>query len=299
MRKVSMSMLCATCLCAVAATLASDADAKANNGVLIEAAGVFQEPDVTPRRPGELDVQVLVDGRPVNEHAARGRRYVEAVKGAEYELRISNPLPVRVAVALSVDGLNTIDARRTTRWEASKWIIEPYQTITISGWQMSSARARRFYFTSEPDSYAAKLGRASDMGVISAVFFRERHAVGVVPPTHPAEKRHSRVESERKPNGAAASADTSNTREQSSRAVAPVPDDDYAATGIGRSVQHDVRWVKMELDRRPIAEVAMRYEYPAVLVKLGILPRAYPSPDPLGRREGAKGFADGSFCLEP
>lgn len=299
MRKVLMALLCATCWCAVAATLASYADAKANNGIVTEVARVFPEPNGTPRRTGELDVQVLIDGRPVNEYAARGRRYVEAVKGAEYELRISNPLPVRVAVALSVDGLNTIDASRTTSREASKWVIEPYQTITISGWQMSSARARRFFFTSERDSYAAKPGRAADLGVISAVFFRERRAVGVVPRTYPAEEPHRRAESKSKSQSAAPSAGTGSTREQSDRAIAPAPDDEYAATGIGRSLQHDVRWMRMELDRRPVAEVTLRYEYPAALVKLGILPQAYPNPDPLGRRERAKGFADGRFSPEP
>lgn len=300
MRKALIALLCATCWCVVAATPASYADAKDNDGIVKEAASVFPEPDVTARRTGELDVQVLVDGRPVNQYAARGRRYVEAMKGAEYELRISNSLPVRVAVALSVDGLNTIDARRTTSREASKWVIEPYQTITISGWQMSSARARRFYFTSERDSYAAKLGRAADLGVISAVFFRERRAVGVVPRTYPAaEEPYRRAERERKSESAATAAGTGSTREQSDRAIAPAPDDEYAATGIGRSLQHDVRWVRMELDLGPVAEMTLRYEYPAALVKLGILPRAYPNPDPLGRREGAKGFADGSFCPEP
>src|SRR5437868_9016224 len=75
----------------------------------------------------DFDVQVMVDGRPLEEYVARGRTYVQANEGAEYELRIRNPLPVRVAVALSVDGLNSIDARHTTAWEASKWVIGPYQ----------------------------------------------------------------------------------------------------------------------------------------------------------------------------
>ena len=39
--------------------------------------------------------------------------YVEAMRGASYALRLTNPTPYRVAVALSVDGLNTIDARHT------------------------------------------------------------------------------------------------------------------------------------------------------------------------------------------
>ena len=121
-----------------------------------------------------FDIQILVDGRPLEEYQARGKSYVEAIAGAEYEVRVRNPLPYRVAVALSVDGLNTIDAQHTTAWNASKWVIEPYGTISINGWQMSSVRARRFYFTSERDSYGAKLGQTSNLGVVTAVFFRER-----------------------------------------------------------------------------------------------------------------------------
>ena len=109
-------------------------------------AKVAPEPD---RRYNDFEVQVLVNGRPLEEYAARGRTYVEALEGAEYEVRIRNPLPVRVAVALSVDGLNSINARHTTAWLASKWVIGPYQTIHITGWQVSSERARHFYFTTE------------------------------------------------------------------------------------------------------------------------------------------------------
>src|SRR5207253_9386956 len=88
-----------------------------------------------------FSIEVLVDGRPLAEYAARGRRYVEALENAEYELRIHNPFGTRVAVALSVDGLNSIDARHTSAWDAHKWVIEPYGTIHVRGWQMSSESA--------------------------------------------------------------------------------------------------------------------------------------------------------------
>src|SRR6185295_16453176 len=139
-----------------------------------------------PEIARDFDVDVLVDGRTLEEYAARGRTYVEALEGREYELRVHNPYSYRVAVALSVDGLNTIDARHTTAWDASKWVIEPYGTIEISGWQVSSSRARHFYFTTERDSYGAKLGQTANLGVIAAVFFRERQPiVRITPPPTP------------------------------------------------------------------------------------------------------------------
>ena len=145
-----------------------------------------KSPETVWRRIPVADFQltVLVDGRPVPQYAALGRTYVEALEGSEYELQIYNPLPERVAVALSVDGLNTIDARHSSAWNASKWVIDPYRSITIGGWQMSSERARRFYFTTERNSYAARLGQTSNIGVISAVFFREQRVrpIPMVPP---------------------------------------------------------------------------------------------------------------------
>jgi hypothetical protein len=245
-----------------------------------------------------FDVQVLVDGRPREEYAARGRTYVEAIEGAEYQLRVHNPLPVRVAVALSVDGLNSIDARHTTAWEASKWVIGPYQTIYVSGWQVSSERARHFYFTTERDSYGAKLGQTANLGVISAVFFRERRPlpVQIAPPPRPFPRpREEKSESGGRSGSNAPSASAKDSRAQ----PYPGPDDESAATGIGRSVTNDVRWVNMELESHPVSEITIRYEYYSALVRLGIMPRPYPQPDSLRRREGARGFEDRRFSPEP
>ena len=249
-----------------------------------------------------FEVDVLVNGRSLEEYHARGKSYVEAIAGAEYEVRIRNPLPYRVAVALSVDGLNSIDARRTSAWNASKWVIEPYGTIHIGGWQMSSERARRFYFTTERDSYAAKLGQTSNLGLISAVFFREIRPIPI--PIAPPPRPHPRYEedgarSRNRSEAPTASGEAQGAAKERSDSIVRMPDDDYAATGIGRSVRNDVRWVNMDLDSRPAAAVTLRYEYYPALVRLGILPRQYDRPDTLRRREGATGFEDRRFSPEP
>ena len=84
-------------------------------------------------------IELVVDGTALPRFAHDGRWYVEAHKGREYAIRIRNPYNVRVAVALSVDGLNTIDARHTTAADARKWVLDPYETVTISGWQTGRA----------------------------------------------------------------------------------------------------------------------------------------------------------------
>ena len=122
-------------------------------------------------------VEILVNGVPQTRYAHEGRWYVEALKGREYAIRLRNPYPVRVAVALSVDGLNTIDARQTSAKGARKWVLGPYETVTISGWQTSALHARAFEFTTEERSYGQALGKTANLGIISAAFFRERAPV--------------------------------------------------------------------------------------------------------------------------
>jgi hypothetical protein len=277
-------------------------------GTLANAYQTLSMPEPEPEPPvvtaGGFEVEVLVGGRPLEEYGARGRHYVEALDGAEYELRIRNPLGVRVAVALSVDGMNSIDARRSSAWDASKWVIEPYQTITISGWQMSSSRARHFYFTTERDSYGAKLGQTANLGIINAVFFRERQPIVIVTPPRPPRPYEDdgidRNESQRKSESPSSSQGRESGAAQSKSAEAALrADDDYAATGIGRNVRNDVRWINLDLQSRPAGEVTIRYEYRDALVRLGIIPRPYPRTDTLRRRERSTGFEDRGFSPEP
>src|SRR5258708_1546499 len=123
---------------------------------------------------GPYTLEVLGDGRQVAELYGKARRYVEASPGREYSLRLTNNSGRRVAIAVSVDGLNSIDAKTTTAQAGSKWILGPYESIVLDGWQTSSALARRFYFTTEKSSYGAWLGKTDNLGVIAAVVFRER-----------------------------------------------------------------------------------------------------------------------------
>jgi hypothetical protein len=229
-------------------------------------------------------VEVVVDGRALPEYRAFGTRYIEALKDKTYAIRLHNPFDVRVAVALSVDGLSTIDARHTTAAAARKWVIGPHETITISGWQTSMAQARRFFFTTEDRSYAQRLGQPQNQGVISAVFFKERAPVRIVPLAQgsaddDAPRRRPA------PAGAAGKAES-----QAARAA-----EEYAATGIGERTDHAVEVVHLDLESRPAATIDIRYEYRSQLVRLGILPDRPDAADPLSRRQNAHGF-DKGFC---
>ena len=236
-------------------------------------------------RPSPTNVEIVLNGVPLQRYAHAGRWYVEALKGRDYAIRLRNPYPVRVAVALSVDGLNTIDARQSTAADARKWVLGPYETVTISGWQTSTTEARRFEFTTESRSYGQALGKTENLGVISAVFFKERVS-----------NKLDRAEESRDRQQAPPSASAAPKDQRADAAAGQKAENEYAATGMGQRTEHAVTRVWLDLEDTPAHAVDIRYEFRPQLVRLGILP-APVAADPLQRREGARGFE--AFCPEP
>ncbi len=222
-------------------------------------------------------VEVLVDGSPLPQLHARGTTYVEAIHDAEYAIRLSNHTEQRIAVALSVDGLGTIDAKTTPPRHAAKWVIEGYQSIIVDGWQVSSQSSRRFYFTTEQDSYAAWLGRTRNIGNIEAVIFKERQ-----PRPQPITRQ------KQAPSSAPGAAGESPSAARDGESARYRLSDEHAATGIGRGVDHPVRRVRLFLEPSPAASLCIRYEYRSHLE------RPY-----LQRREQTDGFDDFEFAPQP
>ena len=239
---------------------------------------------------------ILVDGQTVPEYAARNRIYVEALKGKDFVIRVSNPTGGRIAVALSVDGRNVIDAQRTTARAAAKWVLGPWETIDVPGWQVSGATARNFFFTETSSSYAKWLGDVSNVGTIEAVFYRERRREPEWPrPTTRFKDSPSSEAPAPESQGGAPGRDLHETRQASPPSDKSTAKregaDEYAATGIGRATDHPVYWVAFEAEASPAARIAVRYEFREQLVRLGILPRPPRNlRDDLYARDRARGF---------
>jgi len=229
-----------------------------------------------------FSISVLVDGRPAPEYAGRGRIYIEALQGKEFTIRLTNPTSERVAVALSVDGRNVIDARRTTDLAATKWILAPGQTAEIPGWQISGETARKFFFTETSGSYAKWLGDTANVGTIEAVYFREKRRDPVIASKDEAAEKMRRVESAR----AEAEGGANAPAQSPAPKVAPREADNYAATGIGDKTAFRVQWAAFDEDPTPAARIAIRYEFRPQLVRLGVIPRE----DELFARDRARGF---------
>jgi len=257
---------------------------------------------------GDFELSVIVHGSRAAEYPFHDRTYVEARRGESFWLRLHNPTAERVAVALSVDGLNVVDAKRTSAVSATKWILAPGQTVDIPGWQISGQVARKFFFTDTARSYAKWIGDTRNVGVIEAVVFREKarpaQPLRVAPPG--AEKKMSRDSAPRAPETRIAGSIEGGALERrsaaqgESSASAPLTEgnvrepDRFAATGIGERTSFPVQWVSFEEDPVPAATISLRYEYRRELVRLGVFPRE----DELYARDRGRGF-EHEYAPEP
>jgi hypothetical protein len=251
-------------------------------------------PGLSAARRAGFELSVVVDGCEAPEYEHGGKLYVEALRGRDFTLRLFNPTGERVAVALSVDGRNVVDAKRTGALEATKWILSPGQTLEIPGWQVSGETSRRFFFTETGRSYAKWLGDTRNVGTIEAVFFRERRRDALLESPAPLEspppvESRSGIREEAPPAGARAPAPKSTGEAADLRPLREANPDRFAATGIGERSRFAVRWVQFEEDPDPAARIALRYEFRRELIRLSVLPR----DEDLYARERGRGFEPG------
>jgi hypothetical protein len=106
------------------------------------------------------------------------RYRVEARRGERYSVRVVNLSRERIALVISVDGLNIISGRRAYGGSnESMYVLNPGQTGNFSGWRSGMNHVQRFYFTSAADSYAGRLGQPDQLGLIRVSAFRDQRQI--------------------------------------------------------------------------------------------------------------------------
>lgn len=236
----------------------------------------------------DVDIVSRSSGEPIHRHFHRGKSYVPGNPGERYAVRMVNRTAGRVLVVLSVDGVNAVSGE-TAAPEQSGYVLAPYASAEIDGWRKSMREVAQFYFTSLPDSYAARTERPGNVGVIGVAVFRERPRPEPVPMI---EERKDRV----RPAPAPSSADAQKS-ETARAAEAPAgapyqPERERLGTGHGERQYAPTEYTRFERARHsPDEVVTIRYDSYANLVARGIIgpaprerePQPFPgrfAPDP-------------------
>jgi hypothetical protein len=136
----------------------------------------------------DLSVYDRTEGRQLQVHWHEDRAYVVGKPGNEYQVTLRSRLREEVLAVVSVDGINAITGESADPAQ-SGYVLAPRGALQILGWRKSLAQTAAFYFTSLPDSYAARTGRPDDVGVIGIAVFRKRQEL----PSAPVSKSEARA----------------------------------------------------------------------------------------------------------
>lgn len=130
--------------------------------------------------PSPVSIEIVDDhGRvfhefPVNGRDGAMRSYLQAEKGARYQVRVRNSTGQRLGLVIAVDGRNIINGSKSDLARSEPmYVLAPYETSDYAGWRASLDAINEFYFTDWSDSYAEAFGDRSARGVIAVAVFGE------------------------------------------------------------------------------------------------------------------------------
>jgi hypothetical protein len=139
--------------------------------------------------PSPVSIEVVgADGQvfrefPVNARDGALRSYLQAEKGARYQVRVRNTTGERLGLVIAVDGRNIISGGKSDLSRSEPmYVLDPYATQDYAGWRASLEAINEFYFTDWSDSYAEAFGDRSARGVIAVAVYGE---VAPPPPRQP------------------------------------------------------------------------------------------------------------------
>lgn len=247
----------------------------------------------TSARAGTLFDLAVVDretGATLSTYADRGKLYVAGTPGHRYSVRLSNRSGGRVLAVLSVDGVNAVSGQ-TANPDQTGYVLAPFESTEISGWRKNLDEVAQFNFTALPNSYAARTGRAANVGVIGVAVFtervpdwrqREEIAREAAPPAPASAPMDAQAQK-----GDAAAANTGAARSIPAQSAARAKAEGFArrderlGTGHGaREYAHVDTTTFERASHRPAETVAIWYDSYANLVAQGIIERPITDREP-------------------
>ena len=241
-------------------------------------------------RVADVNVVDRSTGQSLPVHFYRGEYWVAGQPGAKYAIQIRNTRGPRILAVTSVDGLNVLSGEMAD-FGQSGYVFESGQRYGIEGWRKSDTEVAAFVFTASGDSYAERMGKPRDMGVIGVALFRERPPVAMYSPPVVAQRHEAPAAAAPAPSAAPERADNSSRkampaaevsaeRERSTAQAAPMPSPKLGTAHGEREHSIVSRTQFVRESTQPNEIIRIRYDSHAKLVAMGILPSPRPAPGP-------------------
>jgi hypothetical protein len=119
------------------------------------------------------EIEVVVNGKSIREYSHNGVEYVEGRQGNRFSLKFRNNTSSRKLFIPSVDGLSILNGENAS-FDSPGYIVDAYSSIVVDGWRKSASDVARFFFSHAKDSYGAKTGNKSNLGVIGCAVYSEK-----------------------------------------------------------------------------------------------------------------------------
>jgi hypothetical protein len=122
----------------------------------------------------KVSIQIeAAESQPLRTGSQHGRSYVGGEIGQRYNIVVENLTWRRIAVVVTVDGKNVLDGKPGDP-DGQAMIIDGNSRYSFKGWRTSLTEVAAFRLTEAGQSYAAKTGDASNVGVIGMAAFEEK-----------------------------------------------------------------------------------------------------------------------------
>ena len=118
------------------------------------------------------DVELLCSGSPCQEVSWHGSRWVVGEWGERYTVRVTNRSDRWTEAVVTVDGRDVLNGALGSTSNRG-YLVEPWGTIDVDGWRISTQEVAAFRFTSKGDSYAGRVDGGRNAGVVGVAFFPE------------------------------------------------------------------------------------------------------------------------------
>jgi len=125
-----------------------------------------------------FEFEILVHGSSTKEYYHKGRNYIEGKKGSQFSLRMKNNSSSKALFIPTVDGLSIISGKEGS-FKSQGYIVNAYDSVTIDGWRTSDEKVSQFYFSTPEKSYATKVNKGGNLGVIGCAVYKEKERIEV------------------------------------------------------------------------------------------------------------------------